>query len=126
MEITSDFQKLGCIAAFDTETAMAPKAFEGRDCVRLLQAYSTSHEFWYDLKTFTDADWAELKTCLENPGLTLIFQNAGFDRAPTFSTARPTDDDVECRLCEGWQKICSMTSIVDPCPLCDRVMELRR
>ena len=79
MEITSDFQKLGPVAAFDTETALAPKAFEGRDCVRLLQAYSPTHEFWYDLKTFTDDDWSELKTCLENPELTLIFQNAAFD-----------------------------------------------
>ena len=79
MSITSDFEKLGPIAAFDTETAMAPKAFEGRDCVRLLQAYSPSHSFWYDLAEFSDADWDELKKCLEDPELTLIFQNAAFD-----------------------------------------------
>ena len=79
MTISEDFLALGPIGAFDTETAMAPKAFEGRDCVRLFQAYSPSHEFWYDLAQFSEADWDELKECLEYPWLTLIFQNAAFD-----------------------------------------------
>ena len=58
---------------------MAPKAFEGRDCVRLFQAYSDSHSFWFDLKTFTDRQWDELKFWLEMPELEIIFQNAAFD-----------------------------------------------
>ena len=58
---------------------MAPKAFEGRDCVRLFQAYSDSHSFWFDLKTFTDQQWDELKFWLEMPELEIIFQNAAFD-----------------------------------------------
>lgn len=79
MTITSDFAELGPMAALDTETAMAPQAFEGRDCVRLLQCHSDIHAFYYDLATFTDADWAELKTNLEDPTRTWILQNAAFD-----------------------------------------------
>ena len=79
MNIKADFEKLGPVAAFDTETAMAPRAFEGRDCVRLFQAHSPTHEFYYDLAQFGEDDWAELKHCLEDPELTLIFQNAAFD-----------------------------------------------
>ena len=37
MNIAEDFKKAGEVIAVDTETAMAPRAFEGRDCVRLLQ-----------------------------------------------------------------------------------------
>ena len=77
--ISQHFQLLGPCFAADTETAMAPKAFEGRDCVRLFQAYSDSHSFWFDLKTFTDRQWDELKFWLEMPELEIIFQNAAFD-----------------------------------------------
>ena len=77
--ITSDFAKLGNVFCVDTETALAPKCFEGREQVRLFQAYSPTHEFYYDLLTFDDADWGELKANLESPGLTMVFQNAAFD-----------------------------------------------
>ena len=77
--ITADFAKLGNVMCLDTETALAPKSFEGRNQVRLFQAYSPTHEFYYDLLTFDDADWGELKANLESPGLTMVFQNAAFD-----------------------------------------------
>ena len=77
--ITADFAKLGNVMCLDTETALAPKSFEGRNQVRLFQAYSPTHEFYYDLLTFDDADWGELKANLEKPGLTMVFQNAAFD-----------------------------------------------
>ena len=102
MEITSDFQALGPIAAFDTETAMAPKAFEGRACVRLLQAYSPTHEFWYDLKTFTDEDWSELKFCLEHPELTLIFQNAAFDLRVLQGCGIDLQGKIEDTMLQSW------------------------
>jgi DNA polymerase I-like protein with 3'-5' exonuclease and polymerase domains len=79
MSITSDFEQLGTTLVLDMETAMAPACFEGRDKVRLLQLLCDEGECWYDLATFTDADWAELKVCLENPALTVIGQNIGFD-----------------------------------------------
>ncbi len=102
MSITSDFEKLGPIAAFDTETAMAPKAFEGRDCVRLLQAYSTTHEFWYDLAEFSDADWDELKRCLEDPELTLIFQNAAFDIRVLQGCGIDIKGKIEDTMLQSW------------------------
>ena len=77
--ISDNFLKAGRVICVDTETALAPKAFEGRHCVRLIQVYSPEHEFWYDLKTFSDIQWEELKNCLEDPELQLIFQNAAFD-----------------------------------------------
>ena len=79
MNIAEDFKKAGRVIAVDTETAMAPRAFEGRDCVRLVQVYSPQHEFWYDLAEFSDDDWHELRIWLEDPALRLIFQNAAFD-----------------------------------------------
>ena len=79
LSISQHFEALGPCFAADTETAMAPKAFEGRDCVRLFQAYSDSHSFWFDLKTFTDRQWDELKFWLQKPELEIIFQNAAFD-----------------------------------------------
>ena len=57
--ITADFAKLGPVFTLDTETALAPKCFEGREQVRLIQAYSPTHEFFYDLLTFDAADWDE-------------------------------------------------------------------
>ena len=77
--ISENFRKAGPVICVDTETALAPKAFQGRDCVRLIQVYSPDHEFWYDLKTFSDIQWDELRNCLEDPELRLIFQNAAFD-----------------------------------------------
>ena len=77
--ISDDFAKLGTVFCVDTETALAPKCFEGREQVRLFQAYSPTHEFYYDLLTFDDADWGELRANLEAPGLTMVFQNAAFD-----------------------------------------------
>jgi DNA polymerase I-like protein with 3'-5' exonuclease and polymerase domains len=79
VSITSDFQQLGDVICLDLETAMAPACFEGRSKVRLLQLLCDEGECWYDLATFTDADWAELKVCLENPALTVIGQNLFFD-----------------------------------------------
>ena len=79
LSISQHFEMLGPCFSADTETAMAPKAFEGRDCVRLFQAYNESHSFWFDLKEFTDQDWAEMKFWLEMPELEIIFQNAAFD-----------------------------------------------
>ena len=40
LSISQHFEMLGPCFSADTETAMAPKAFEGRDCVRLFQAYN--------------------------------------------------------------------------------------
>ena len=102
MSISSDFHKLGPIAAFDTETAMAPRAFEGRNCVRLLQAYSPDHEFWYDLARFSDADWDELKRCLEDPELTLIFQNAAFDIRVLQGCGIDIKGKVEDTMLQSW------------------------
>ena len=79
MSITSHFDHLGAIAACDTETAMAPIAFKGRKHVRLIQFWGENHNFWFDLKTFNEAQWQELKENIEGRTLTLIFQNANFD-----------------------------------------------
>jgi DNA polymerase-1 len=77
--IVSDFEKLGPMAALDTETAMAPAAFKGRGHVRLIQFHSHTHSFWYDLAQFGESDWAELAFHLRRPGQTWIMQNAAFD-----------------------------------------------
>ena len=79
LSISSNFGLLGPLAACDTETALAPLSFKGRKYVRLIQFWGESHNFWYDLKTFNEADWQELKENLEQRDLTLIFQNANFD-----------------------------------------------
>lgn len=79
LSITSNFGLLGSLAALDTETAMAPLAFKGRSKVRLIQFWGASHNFWYDLKTFNEADWQELKENLEQRDITYIMQNAAFD-----------------------------------------------
>lgn len=79
ISISQHFQLLGSCFAADTETALAPKAFGGRDCVRLFQAYNENHSVWFDLKQFDDQQWAELKFWLEQPELEIIFQNAAFD-----------------------------------------------
>jgi len=77
--ITEHFQKLGPLYAADTETAMAPLSFQGREHVRLFQAYSLYHSFWLDLAELNDDEWAELQFNLERPKQTIIFQNAAFD-----------------------------------------------
>ena len=102
MTITEDFLALGPVGAFDTETAMAPKAFEGRDCVRLFQAYSPMHEFWYDLAQFSEADWDELKRCLEDPELTLIFQNAAFDLRVLQGCGIEIKGKIEDTMLQSW------------------------
>ena len=79
MSITSHFDHLGSLAACDTETAMAPLSFKGRKHVRLIQFWGENHSFWFDLKTFNEAQWQELKENIEGRALTLIFQNANFD-----------------------------------------------
>ena len=76
LSITSNFARLGTLAACDTETAMAPLAFKGRTQVRLIQFWGEDHNFWYDLKTFNEGDWQELKENMEQRDITLIFQNA--------------------------------------------------
>jgi DNA polymerase I-like protein with 3'-5' exonuclease and polymerase domains len=40
---------------------------------------SDEGEVWYDLQTFSDADWAELKAALEDPTIMWVIQNAIFD-----------------------------------------------
>lgn len=79
MSITSEITALGQLICCDTETALAPLSFQGRQYVRLIQFYSEQGERWYDLKTFTDAQWDELKVLMEDPSITWIFQNALFD-----------------------------------------------
>ncbi len=79
MSITSEIKALGSPCCLDMETALAPLCFEGRGQVRLLQFYSEKGEHWYDLQTFTDSDWDELKVVLEHPNTTWIGQNLAFD-----------------------------------------------
>lgn len=79
MSITSQIKALGSPCCLDMETALAPLCFEGRGQVRLLQFYSEKGECWFDLQTFTDADWEELKQVLEHPATTWIAQNFLFD-----------------------------------------------
>jgi ribonuclease D len=79
MSITSEIQALGSPCCLDMETALAPLCFGGRGQVRLLQFYSELGEHWYDLQTFADSDWDELKVVLENPNTTWIGQNLAFD-----------------------------------------------
>ena len=79
LSISSNFGLLGPIAACDTETALAPLSFQGRKYVRLIQFWGESYSFYFDLKTFNEADWQELKENMEQRDLTLIFQNANFD-----------------------------------------------
>ena len=79
LSISSNFDLLGSLAACDTETALAPLSFKGRNYVRLIQFWGESYSFYFDLKTFTDDDWQELKENMEQRDLTLIFQNANFD-----------------------------------------------
>jgi len=102
MQITSDFTKAGPVIAVDTETALAPRAFEGRDCVRLLQVYSPIHEFWYDLAQFSEFEWNELKSCLEDPDLTLIFQNAAFDIRVLQGCGIDIQGKVEDTMLQSW------------------------
>lgn len=79
MSITSEIRGLGSTICLDLETALAPLCFKGRGHVRLLQVHSDEGEHWYDLATFTDADWVELKAVLEDPTITWVGQNLGFD-----------------------------------------------
>ncbi|MGA1753619.1 MAG: hypothetical protein ACO395_09740 [Pontimonas sp.] len=79
MTLTSEIRSLGSLICCDTETALAPLSFQGRHNVRLVQFFSEHGERWYDLKTFSDDQWAELQQVLEDPTITWIFQNALFD-----------------------------------------------
>ena len=79
MILTSEIRSLGSLICCDTETALAPLSFQGRQHVRLIQFYSEQGEHWYDLKTFSDAQWDELKVVMGDPTITWIFQNALFD-----------------------------------------------
>lgn len=79
MSIAADIRALGSPCCLDLETALAPLCFEGRGQVRLIQFFSEQGECWYDLQTFSDADWAELKEVLEHPATTWIGQNIAFD-----------------------------------------------
>ena len=79
MSITSDIQALGPVVCLDMETAMAPLSFQGRNHVRLLQLLSDEGELWFDLQTFKDADWDELKLVLEDPAVCWVGQNLFFD-----------------------------------------------
>ena len=77
--ISEHFAKIGEHFAADTETALAPECFKGRDHVRLFQAYNPDYSFHIDLAQLDDDDWSELKVNLENPGLHTIWHNANFD-----------------------------------------------
>ncbi len=79
MSITSEIRFLGSPCCLDLETAMWPECNKGRDYVRLLQFHSDNGEHWYDLKTFTDAQWDELKVVLGDPSITWVGQNISFD-----------------------------------------------
>jgi DNA polymerase-1 len=79
LTITEHFQSIGSTFAADTETALAPDAFRGPGFVRLFQAWSDKHRFWFDLTQFGEPEWAELRFNLERRDLTVIFQNAAFD-----------------------------------------------
>jgi DNA polymerase I-like protein with 3'-5' exonuclease and polymerase domains len=79
VNLTAEIQALGSTICLDMETAMAPLSFQGRKHVRLLQLLSDEGEVWYDLQTFSDADWAELKAALEDPTIMWVIQNAIFD-----------------------------------------------
>ena len=74
LSISSNFGLLGPIAACDTETALAPLSFHGRKYVRLIQFWGESYSFYFDLKTFNEADWQELKENMEQRDITLIFR----------------------------------------------------
>ena len=77
--ISEHFAKIGEHFAADTETALAPECFKGRDHVRLFQAYNPDYSFHIDLAQLDDDDWSELKVNLENPGLHTVWHNANFD-----------------------------------------------
>ena len=67
--ISEHFANIGDYFAADTETALAPECFKGRDHVRLFQAYNPDYSFYIDLAQLDNDDWCELKVNLENPGL---------------------------------------------------------
>ena len=79
MSLTSEIRALGKVICLDMETAMAPLSFQGRSHVRLLQLLSDEGELWYDLQTFSDLDWGELRAVLEDPTITWVGQNISFD-----------------------------------------------
>ena len=70
---------LGKTICLDMETAMAPLSFKGRRHVRLLQLLSDEGELWYDLATFTEAAWWDLKLLMEDPTITWVGQNIAYD-----------------------------------------------
>ena len=79
MNLTAEIQALGSTICLDMETAMAPLSFQGREHVRLLQLLSDEGELWYDLQTFKPTDWDDLQVLLEQPTITWVGQNIGFD-----------------------------------------------
>lgn len=79
MTITSTITALGPLICLDMETALAPLSFQGRGHVRLIQFYSDQGEHWYDLQTFSDAQWLELQQVLEDPTIRWIGQNISYD-----------------------------------------------
>ena len=79
LTITEHFAQLGKRFAADTETAMAPDAFKGPGFVRIFTAASYTHRCLFDLATFTEPEWAELRFNLERSDLEVIFHNAAFD-----------------------------------------------
>ena len=68
--ISEHFANIGDYFAADTETALAPECFKGRDHVRLFQAYNPDYSFYIDLAQLDNDDWSELKVNLENPAFT--------------------------------------------------------
>lgn len=72
------FDALGNAFCLDMETALAPKCFEPRQA-RLLQLLNDNACGYFDLATFTDADWVLLASYLERPELEVYGQNLIFD-----------------------------------------------
>lgn len=79
MGAVRSIKDLGKTICLDMETAMAPLSFKGKRHVRLLQLLSDEGELWYDLATFTEAAWWDLKLLMEDPTITWVGQNIAYD-----------------------------------------------
>jgi DNA polymerase I-like protein with 3'-5' exonuclease and polymerase domains len=79
MAAIKSIKDLGKTICLDMETAMAPLSFKGKRHVRLLQLLSDEGELWYDLATFTEAAWWDLKLLMEDPTITWVGQNIAYD-----------------------------------------------
>jgi DNA polymerase-1 len=78
MSVTSQLAQLGTCFCLDTETAMAPLCFEPRQ-VRLIQFHNDDASLYFDLLTFGEQEWQELRAFLERSDLEIYGQNLYFD-----------------------------------------------